>query len=219
MVEVGKWEQVLESSACTFLIICVSVCGKHKALFIHLIKGRFALSFLKLLFIFLDRCNKVSVLAMVFRSYEDIRSCSISMSCPHSAVPLSDVLMKGLSASLLISDHHTPWTYTEASQGTYQYDTILLQLWNGLMENRGKWLRLHHGSKLSESHKSGKQMLNSGKPSCHPLLSESLGEKWTNTMHFYVNTVDLLRINVLKMLSWKNSGYNWFLFEHIHKHE
>lgn len=46
--------------------------------------------------------------------YEDIRSCSISVSGPRSAVPLNDVLMKGISASLHISDHHTPWTYTEA---------------------------------------------------------------------------------------------------------
>lgn len=112
-----------------------------------------------------------------------------------------------------------PGLTLKPSQGSYQYSTILLQLWNGLMENRGKWLRLHHGSKLSESHKSGKQMLISGKHSCQPLLSESLGEKRTNTMHFFLNTVDLLRINVLKMLSWKNSEYNWFLFKHIHEHE
>lgn len=65
----------------------------------------------------------------------------------------------------------------KSSQGGYQYGTVLLRHWNGLMDNSGKSLRLHHGSKLSESHKSGKQMLNSGKPSCHPLLNETLGQK------------------------------------------
>lgn len=65
----------------------------------------------------------------------------------------------------------------KSSQGGYQYSTILLQHWNSLMKNKGKLLRLHHGSKLSGSRKSGKQMLNSGKPSCRPLLSENLGVK------------------------------------------
>lgn len=122
-----------------------------------------------------------------------------------------------LHVSYCNSMFHTPTGLSlKSSQGGYQYGTVLLQHWNGLMENSGKSLRLHHGSKLSESHKSGKQMLNSGKPSCHPLLSETLGQKWTNTMHIFLTIVDLLRINILQMLSWKNSEYNRCIFVGTH---
>lgn len=152
---------------------------------------------------------------------EVINSCCISLECscnpgPHARTPaklLTTLLLQVRSISSLVMSscwgalrsatlHTTTPTglSLKSSQGGYQYCTILLQHWNGLMENRGKSLRLHHGSKLSESRKSGKQMLNSGKPSRRPLLSESLGVKWTNTMHVSPNTVDVLRINVLKML-------------------
>lgn len=71
---------------------------------------------------------------------------------------ISSLVMSSCWKSLPSMVHTTTPTgfSLKSPQGAYQYSTILLQHWNGLTENRGKSLRLHQSSKLSESPKSGK---------------------------------------------------------------
>lgn len=122
------------------------------------------------------------------------------------------VLILRSIASFHVSYHHTHQASTKVFSRWLSMQHNTPEQWNGLMENKGKSLRLCHISKPSGSCRSGKQMLNSGKPSYRPLLSESLGEKWTNTLLVFLNIAELLRINVLKMIPWKNSEYNRHIF-------
>lgn len=122
------------------------------------------------------------------------------------------VLILRSIATFHVSYHHTQQAFRKVFSRWLSMQHNTPEQWNGLMENKWKSLRLCHISKPSESCRSGKQMLNSGKPSCYPLLSESLWEKWTNTLHVFLNIAELLRINVLKTIPWKNSEYNRHIF-------
>lgn len=129
--------------------------------------------------------------------------------------PCYDLILRSI-VSFHVSYHHTHQAFTKVFSRWLSMQHNTHKQWNGLMENKGKSLRLCHISKPSESCKSGRQMSNSGKTSCRPLLSESLGEEWTNTLHVFLNIAELLRINVLKMLSWKNREYNRHIFVGTH---
>lgn len=87
------------------------------------------------------------------------------------------VLILRSIVSFHVSYHHTLQAFTKVFSRWLSMQHNTPEQWHGLMENKGKSLRLCHISKPSESCRSGKQMLNSGKTFMPPIVKWKPGRK------------------------------------------